>query len=331
MKKRLISALISTALVLSSALAVFATTTPKVVLDDRVVTFVDQQPVILEEEGRTMVPVRGVFEAMGAKVEWDDSTKTATMNSEDGKTRVILTIGNEKMQVIKFTSVVSANVNEVTLDAPPRIMNDRTMVPLRAISEALNADVKWDAENYKVIITTKNADPASTTGNGTDPVVVVDTRIKASLSVDKTTVKTGETVTVSLNLSDISDKNYTFEGMTAGIYYDNTKFKYVSYETVINGVKLEDTIAGANAKYNNDSVKLAVIATEDTEAIKDGTIVKLTFEALSDESSSFTLSDRYFTDRGADTMFAFEKDGKSVEISKAVDLLIDTTPVEINK
>jgi len=83
--------------------------------------------------GRTMVPLRSIFEALGAEVVWDDATKTAT--SYLGGVEVKVTIGADKL--IK-------DGEEKPLDVPAQIIDSRTLVPVRAISEAYNCEVKWD-------------------------------------------------------------------------------------------------------------------------------------------------------------------------------------------
>ena len=94
------------------------------------VAFPDQQPAI--EEGRTLIPVRGVFEQMGATVDWDADTSTATISREN--TQIKVQIGNNIMQV---------NGAPLELDVPAQLIGGRTMVPLRAISQALGAEIGW--------------------------------------------------------------------------------------------------------------------------------------------------------------------------------------------
>lgn len=82
--------------------------------------------------GRTLVPVRAIFEALGAAVEWDAATRTATGASADAT--VIMQIDNRTAYV---------NGEAKTLDVPAQLINGRTMVPARFISEALGYDVTW--------------------------------------------------------------------------------------------------------------------------------------------------------------------------------------------
>lgn len=99
----------------------------------------DTQPVI--QNGRTLVPVRKIFEALGAEVEWDEPTQT--VKATKGETTVILQINNEKMYV---------NGAEKILDVPAQLMESRTLVPARAVGEAFGCNVSWDDPTQTVII-----------------------------------------------------------------------------------------------------------------------------------------------------------------------------------
>lgn len=101
--------------------------------------FFDSEPVITD--GRTLVPLRGIFEAMGATVSWNDETKTVTAVYK-GIT-LIMTIGSKEFTV---------NGEKKTLDVPAQIVKSRTMVPARAVFENFGATVSWDDNNKVVII-----------------------------------------------------------------------------------------------------------------------------------------------------------------------------------
>jgi hypothetical protein len=92
----------------------------------------DAPPRIID--GRTMVPLRFIAEAMGAKVDWDDETKTATIDLNG------------------LTLRVSIGVRSPGMDVPAIILNDRTMVPLRYISETLGRDVLWNPDTQTIDI-----------------------------------------------------------------------------------------------------------------------------------------------------------------------------------
>ena len=90
---------------------------------------------------RTMVPLRAIFEALGAYVHWEDSTQTITAIKDD--TVVILVIGKN-----------SINVNGVDkpLDVPAMLVDSRTLVPARAVAESFGCDVLWDDATQTVTI-----------------------------------------------------------------------------------------------------------------------------------------------------------------------------------
>ncbi len=111
---------------------------PRVKINSRQLTF-DVDPEITK--GRTMVPLRKIFEELGANVTWDQATNSITA-TKDGKV-IYLQI-----------NVDTADVNQQTvqLDAPPMLKNGRTLVPLRFVSEALGATVNWNANLQLVSI-----------------------------------------------------------------------------------------------------------------------------------------------------------------------------------
>ena len=169
MKKQILSISLAAALAVScTGIAMAEDKTPTVFVNQGQIFFDDQAPVILGE-GTTLVPARGVFEAMGAKVEWKEDTRTVDVTSSDNKTLIRLTIDDSTMKVFDVSGVFGALMsgqdfvapeNDVTLDVAPQIISDRTMIPLRAISEALDADVQWNGEDYTINITTANAPSA---------------------------------------------------------------------------------------------------------------------------------------------------------------------------
>lgn len=90
----------------------------------------DTPPTIVN--GRTLVPVRAIFEELGAVVTWDNDTRTAT--GVRGDLKVEIQIGNK-------TAYVNGEPHE--LDVPAQIINNRTMVPARFIAESLDCVVTW--------------------------------------------------------------------------------------------------------------------------------------------------------------------------------------------
>ncbi|WP_261130823.1 stalk domain-containing protein [Bacillus sp. Marseille-Q3570] len=105
------------------------------------------QPAILEDN-RTLVPLRGVFEKMGAEVKWDQSTYTVHITKDD--TKISLKIGSKTATV---------NGTKVTLEVPAKLVNSHTMVPLRFVTESLGAEVEWDGKNMTALIFTTPQEP----------------------------------------------------------------------------------------------------------------------------------------------------------------------------
>ena len=96
-------------------------------------------------DGRTMVPLRAIFETLGASVEWEQSTKTATSKLDEVEIKI--TIGE---------NFLFRNDEKKELDVPALILNGRTMVPARAIAESFGVGVEWDNTTRTVVLTRKN-------------------------------------------------------------------------------------------------------------------------------------------------------------------------------
>lgn len=109
-----------------------------VTINGNAVTF-DQPPVMVND--RTLVPLRTIFEALGATVDWNGDTQTVT--STRNNTTVSLTIGSD---------VMTKNDTTVALDVPAQLIGERTLVPVRAIAEAFGSSVDWNGETQTVII-----------------------------------------------------------------------------------------------------------------------------------------------------------------------------------
>ena len=140
--KKLLSILAASAIAVSMLPASFAANDDiKVIVDgtELVISEEDTKPFV--EDGRTLVPMRAIFEALGATVEWDDATKTVTGVSDSGS--VEMQVGSDTIKI---------NGNDVPVDVPAQIVDGRTVVPVRVISEGLNCDVDWSQETRTVII-----------------------------------------------------------------------------------------------------------------------------------------------------------------------------------
>lgn len=91
----------------------------------------DVSPVIIKE--RTLIPLRAVFESMGAQVTWNESDRIAEV-----------AMGPSAVQLDIDGQAAFVNGNQAAMDVPALIINDRTMIPLRFVGESLNCGIGWD-------------------------------------------------------------------------------------------------------------------------------------------------------------------------------------------
>lgn len=101
----------------------------------------DVLPII--QNGRTLVPMRAIFEALGADVEWNGDTQTITAKNND--ITIQMQIGN---------NTLTKNGQSTQMDVSPQIIDGRTMVPVRAISDSFNVTVDWDGYTQTVSLFT---------------------------------------------------------------------------------------------------------------------------------------------------------------------------------
>lgn len=211
----------------------------------------DVAPQIID--GRVMVPIRGVLENLGALVKWDDETQTVSAR-KSSKT-VSLEIGSNDVTLDKgeTNDDGSAKTETIQTDVAAQLVSDRTLVPLRVISEAMGYSVDWNDETYTVSITTDNDEDESWKDN--------------KVSVDMSTLSvSGDGASVSDNTLTISKGGvYTLSGKNSDASIvistdDKVKLK-------LNGVNI--TSSGAPVIYVENADKLYI----DTEDGTDNSLV----------------------------------------------------------
>ena len=102
--------------------------------------YFDTPPIVVQD--RTLVPMRALFEALGADVTWDQNNLHAQAIAPG--VLVDITIGEPTMR---------RSTVEIPIDVPAQIINDRTLIPLRVVSECFGMDVEWDGINNAVFLT----------------------------------------------------------------------------------------------------------------------------------------------------------------------------------
>lgn len=110
-----------------------------VFVDGELVSF-DVAPLMVDN--RTLLPMRAVFECFGAEVSFEEETQTA--RAVKGDMTIEIPIGSRNVMV---------NGVQQELDVPAMVVDDRTLIPIRFVGEALKADVDWDGKNEVVNIT----------------------------------------------------------------------------------------------------------------------------------------------------------------------------------
>ena len=194
-------------------------------LDGNPIEF-DVKPEIID--GRTMVPLRKIFEEIGASVKWDNDTQT--VSARKNKKTITLSIGSADLQIDKGDTDEEGNpiYETVTLEVPAQIVSGRTLVPARAISESFGLNVDWDEDNQKVIISSNdeedeswkenigsiNLDTLTCDGEGieiTDNQIKItqggDFTVSGTLSDGNITISTKENVKIRLSGAKITSSN----------------------------------------------------------------------------------------------------------------------------
>jgi hypothetical protein len=262
----------SFAVLMLAAAAFSAAQGISVIVDDRPVQFRNVGPQYVN--GRVLVPLRGVFEQMGAYVEWNPATRTVMASRAD--TDVRLQIGDR-----------TATVNGMTqlLDVPAMIYRGSTMVPLRFISESLGANVQWFDTNREVVISTsaannfRNRTDTTTRRSGLRRAVIA--RLEANTVIP---------VTLDQTLS--SHDNRKGDKFTATVRTDGD-----DYAGLPEGTKIEGVVSTARMKTGSDPGILEL----DFRRIRlpDGTTRQLDGSLMSLDSDKVSRnSDGVLTARG---------------------------------
>ena len=137
-------------LIMLSSIVLASQEVIEVKLNDKYIDFTDEQGRRVDPElinDRTMVPMRKIFETLGADIEWDGALRKVTAKTNDKE--IVLQIDNTEATL---KDINTEEQKTILLDSAPVILNDRTMVPVRFIAESLEKQVGWDEKNRTVVI-----------------------------------------------------------------------------------------------------------------------------------------------------------------------------------
>jgi len=230
------------------ASAGFGQTPIAVTINGQPVPFNDTAP--RQVNGRVLVPLRGVFEQMGAYVHWTDATQT--VEATKGATSVQLRIGDR---------IASVNGQNVTLDVPPQLIGGSTMVPLRFISEALGADVNWNDQSQTVAILLNGAGPVASNEHSDNRTQTqrdrdrynrdryannTQTQVRTERHALRVALATNAIIPVTLNESLSSNGSQTGDTFTANVETNGD-----SYAGIPSGTQLLGHVALARAREGN--------------------------------------------------------------------------------
>lgn len=240
-----------------------------------------QSPIV--SQNTTLVPLRGVFESLGAQVEWDSKAKKVTASKNDDT--LTLNIGSK---------LAYKNSKPVQLDAATQIQKGQVLVPLRFVSQSLGAKVNWDQTSRTVTISNQGSGSATDTNSLSSkplaaPVtkVTYDTYYNDSLTyddavklaiADSTSVKTGEvSIDQAGKILKETGKNIDFVPAEAGNEAQDKAYKgyaqtNLNYEATKKNLEMTKESIEYNVKdlYNKllqkqNAVKLAALNIEDAE------------------------------------------------------------------
>jgi hypothetical protein len=149
----------------------------------------------IQVNGRTLVPMRDIFEALGATVQWNPVTR-GIIATRAG-TNVGLQIGS---------NAASLNNQRLTLDQPPIVMRGSTLVPLRFVSEALGAQVNWNSAQRLVSVFESGSQVASSRSISVPRGAVVPVTMDDTLS--SATARVGQTFTATVVSENVGDSEF---------------------------------------------------------------------------------------------------------------------------
>ena len=189
--------------------------------------FCDVPPTIID--GRTLVPLRVIFEALDMTVDYDPTTKTITGVSPEK--RIILQINSTAARVIDIgTGITTA----MTLDVPAQIIDSRTLVPIRFVAESTGAGVSWDGLTRRVYVTTSGGgteavnDPPIALA---DPVIfTTDEQTPFVIAVDDLAEDTDLVTTDTLEIVEIKDLGFVINYGDKEIAPDHLSLTFTSFD-----------------------------------------------------------------------------------------------------
>lgn len=188
--------------------------------------YFDQPPVM--QDGRVLVPLRGIFENLGADVLYDPSTRRIKATGDSSV--VELTLGERQALV---------NGKMTYLDVPAGTIGGRTMVPLRFVSEAMGADVRWQSADQTVVITSDRT-TASNPQNNQNDQPITSAQIDKLIHNARGPLSEGDQLRVTMVGTPGGRATFSILGAAEGIQMNETSSgRYEGYLNVRRGMSVD--------------------------------------------------------------------------------------------
>ncbi len=260
----------------------------------------DQAPLV--KSGRTLVPLRAIFEALNAKIEFQNATKKITATRDN--TTIVLYLGSNQAMI---------NDQIVSLDVPAQVVNRRTVVPVRFVSEALGDKITYNSKTKEVsvqkkkhIISDLQAKDVNNFGDGRD-VEVTFNKVEDESKISHyrvMVVKTSKADKFDVNIANkVATKNYTLvqkEGKnirkmltsttrdTDGALLEND-ISYTVFVLAVSSVNYSENILAKTSAMTLANIKSVPAVTnltaKDVSEYGDGRDIEISFSKVADESN----------------------------------------------
>lgn len=287
MNKKIIASVVAVASVLTASAGVLADDNITVTVNGNNVSFAETTPFI--ENDHTLVPMREIFEALGADVQWDGETRTVISYDFVSDVSITMQIDSDVMYV---------NGKTVALETPAKIVGSSTVVPVRAIAEGMNSIVGWDGATKTVIVEKelkteqsaqvpnpwtdyKSLDELNTALNSAEGEKYQVANLSAD-SFDEGSKCEAQSFRY-LAASNLAEINYTYNDGVLDITV-RTQPGDADISGISGGVKVDDYKAGDLEVeiYTYDKTTYAVWSCEDTDTVYSHSVAVTEKEAFSD-------------------------------------------------
>lgn len=224
-----------------------------VAIDGTNLTDLSMPPIILNDY--TLVPAREVFEAIGASVDWKNDIEQVYITYNN--TLIVIPVNSQKAYV---------NGNSKTLDTEAKIINNKTMIPLRFVTTALGFEIQWDSNTRTANIITK---PAETTTETT--TITTTTQTTVITTTEQTTETVQQNIQQTFITSTDNGRNISYDYENDILYIKNTA------KINLNAIKEQDN-------YNSRNYIIEI------EGDLSSSVPSVTFEPNSEKVKSCTVT-----------------------------------------